>query len=73
MAFVLAATTNPVNADAPIDTNPAGFFRSGSLADTLRDASATSGRDEGGAGVSRIQLSQWFNFFNCFSGVWRRC
>lgn len=73
LAFVLAATANPVNADAPIDTNPAAFFRSGSLADTLRDSPATNEPDASGPGLSRIQLSQWFNFFNCFSGVWRRC
>ncbi|MEH2535747.1 hypothetical protein V1277_004955 [Bradyrhizobium sp. AZCC 1588] len=73
LAFVLATASSSVHADAPIDTNPAEFFRSGSLADTLRSYPDASGGTESSAEPSRIQLSQWANFFNCFSGVWRRC
>jgi hypothetical protein len=69
LAFVLATASSSVHADAPVETNPIAFFRSGSLADTLRSNPEASG----GAESSRIQLSQWANFFNCFSGVWRRC
>lgn len=76
LAFVLAAA-NPTNAATPIDTDPAAFFQSGSLADALETASADVKQDESGAGAGagprRIRLSQWFNFANCFSGVWRRC
>lgn len=72
LAFVLAMASGSSQADAPIDTNPAAFFRAGSLSDTLRSANASE-RPEDESAPSRIQLSQWFNFFNCFSGVWRRC
>lgn len=72
LAFVLAMASGSSQADAPIDTNPAAFFRAGSLSDTLRSANANE-RPEDGSAAGRIQLSQWFNFFNCFSGVWRRC
>jgi hypothetical protein len=73
LAFVLATASSSVHADAPIDTNPAAFFRSGSLADALRSNPDASGGAESSAEPRRIQLSQWANFFNCFSGVWRRC
>ncbi|UQR60708.1 MULTISPECIES: hypothetical protein [Bradyrhizobium] len=72
LAFVLVAA-NPTNAATPIDSDPAAFFQSGSLAGALEAASADVKQDEGGSGPRRIQLSQWFNFANCFSGVWRRC
>ena len=73
LAFILATASSSGHADTPIDTNPAAFFRSGSLEDALRNNPDASGGPEGGTGPSRIRLSQWANFFNCFSGVWRRC
>ncbi len=73
LAFVLAMASGSSNADAPVDTNPATFFQAGSLADILRNSPNANERNEGSSGVKPIQLSQWFNFFNCFSGVWRRC
>ena len=73
LAFILATASGSVHADAPFDANPAAFFRSGSLADALRGHPDASGGAESGAEPSRIQLSQWFNFSNCFTGVWRKC
>ena len=73
LAFVLATASSPGHVDAPIDTNPEEFFRSGSLADALRDNPDAAGGVESRTEPNRIQLSQWSNFFNCFSGVWRRC
>jgi hypothetical protein len=74
LAFVLAmASGSSSQGDTPIDTDPSVFFRAGSLADTFRN---TLNAGEGSAdrsGIRPIQLSQWFNFANCFSGVWRRC
>jgi hypothetical protein len=72
LAFALAMASGSSHADAPVDTNPAVFFQAGSLADTLRNTSNAKGAD-GRSGINPIQLSQWFNFSNCFSGVWRRC
>jgi hypothetical protein len=73
LAFVLAAASGSAQADAPVDTDPAAFFRAGSLSDTLRDVASRGEGSEDKVGSNRIQLSQWFNFFNCFSGVWRKC
>jgi hypothetical protein len=73
LAFVLAMASGSANGDAPVDTNPATFFQAGSLADTLRNAPNAKEGNESRSGANAIQLSQWFNFFNCFSGVWRRC
>jgi hypothetical protein len=73
LAFILAMASGSSNADAPVDTNPATFFQAGSLADTLQAASHAREGNQNGAGTSPIQLSQWFNFFNCFNGVWRKC
>jgi hypothetical protein len=73
LAFILAMASGSSHADAPVDTNPATFFQAGSLADTLRNTSNANGGNESSSGVNSIQLSQWFNFFNCFNGVWRRC
>lgn len=73
LAFILAMTSGSSRAGAPIDTNPATFFQAGSLADTLRNASTADESSESGSGMKPIQLSQWFNFFNCFNGVWRKC
>jgi len=70
LAFVLAMAAGSAHADAPVDTNPETFFQAGSLADTLRNASNADG---GRSGIRPVQLSQWFNFFNCFNGVWRKC
>ena len=70
LAFILAS--GAAQADAPVDTSPTAFFQPGSLADTLRSTEANQATD-GGSGLSRIQLSQWFNFFNCINGAWRRC
>jgi hypothetical protein len=73
LAFVLVAA-NPTNAATPIDSDPAAFFQSGSLTGALEAASMDTKQVEGGSSPRRmIQLSQWFNFANCFSGVWRRC
>ncbi len=73
LALILAMASAASQADTPIDTNPAAFFRAGSLSDVLRNPAHAGERTEDQSGLSRIQLSQWFNFFNCFSGVWRRC
>ena len=73
LAFVLATASSSVHAGTPVDTSPAEFFRPGSLADALRSNTDASGGAESNADPSRIQLSQWANFFNCFSGVWRKC
>lgn len=76
LAFVLVAA-NPTNSATPIDSDPTAFFQSGSLAGALEAATTVAKDEEGGSaphsGPRRIQLSQWFNFANCFSGVWRRC
>jgi hypothetical protein len=72
LAFVLVAA-NPTNAATPIDSDPTAFFQSGSLAGALEAASTDAKQDARISGPRRIQLSQWFNFANCFSGVWRRC
>jgi hypothetical protein len=73
LAFMLAIGAVPSQADTPIDTNPASFFRAGSLAETLRHRAASETSDEKRSGISPAQLAQWFNFFNCFNGAWRRC
>ena len=73
LAFALAMASGSAQADAPVDTNPATFFQAGSLADTLRNAPNANGANNGRSGINPVQLSQWFNFANCFSGVWRRC
>lgn len=73
LAFVLAMASGASQADTPIDTNPAAFFRAGSLADALRNTSNVDEGSETRSAIGPIRLAQWFNFFNCFSGVWRRC
>ena len=73
LAFALAMASGSSEANAPIDTNPAAFFRAGSLADTFRNTSNASEGRKDQSGIGPAQLSQWFNFSNCFSGVWRRC
>lgn len=73
LAFILATASGSSQADTPIDTNPAAFFRAGSLTDALRETSNVNEEGQNRSGISRVQLSQWFNFLNCFSGVWRRC
>jgi hypothetical protein len=73
LAFVLAMASGASRADAPIDTNPAAFFRAGSLADALRNSSDVGEGSERRSGIGPTRLAQWFNFFNCFSGVWRKC
>lgn len=73
LAFVLAMASGSSQAGAPTDTDPAAFFRAGSLADTLRNTSNASEASKDRSGIGPAQLSQWFNFSNCFSGVWRRC
>jgi hypothetical protein len=72
LAFALAMASGSSQADVPVDTNPSAFFQAGSLADALRKTNANQATD-GRSGMYPIQLSQWFNFANCFSGVWRRC
>jgi hypothetical protein len=72
LAFSLAMASGSSQADAPINTDPVTFFKAGSLADTLINAPASNGENKSRS-VDEIQLSQWFNFFNCFNGVWRRC
>ncbi len=73
LAFALAMASSSSQADVPVDTNPAMFFQAGSLVDTLRNPSNANGANDGRSGMNPVQLSQWFNFANCFSGVWRRC
>ena len=77
LALLLATASGTSQAGAPVDTSPATFFRAGSLSDALQNAAKASeeaNEEAGGpAGPDRIQLAQWFNFFNCFSGVWRKC
>jgi hypothetical protein len=73
LALVLAMASGSSHADAPVDTQTSAFFQAGSLSETLRSASEATGAKDGRSGVNSIQLSQWFNFFNCFNGVWRRC
>jgi len=71
LAFVLAVAAGSSQCHEAVDTQPTVFFQAGSLAAALN--SIDSGKSEGRSGVAPIQLSQWFNFANCFSGVWRRC
>ena len=52
LAFVLAMASGASQADAPIDTSPAAFFRAGSLADALRNTSTV---DEG----ERAAIGNW--------------
>jgi hypothetical protein len=73
LALALAMASGSSQADTPVDTNPSAFFQAGSLADTLRNASNARQAGDGRSGMNLIQLSQWFNFGNCFNGVWRRC
>lgn len=73
LAFALALASGTSQADAPVDTNPAAFFQAGSLADTLRDHSNSDGARDGRSAIDPVRVAQWFNFANCFSGVWRRC
>ena len=73
LALILAMASGSSHADAPVDTQTSAFFQAGSLTETLRSASEANAEKDGGSGLNSIRLSQWFNFFNCFSGVWRRC
>lgn len=73
LAFALAMASGSSQAGVPVDTNPSAFFQAGSLADTLRNAPNANRANDGRSEMNSIQLSQWFNFANCFSGVWRRC
>lgn len=73
LALILAMASGSSGAVAPVDTQTPAFFQAGSLSETLRSASDAIGEKDDRSGMNSIQLSQWFNFGNCFSGVWRRC
>jgi hypothetical protein len=73
LAFALAMASGAAQAGVPVDTNSSAFFQAGSLADTLRNTPNENRATDGRSETNSIQLSQWFNFANCFSGVWRRC
>jgi len=72
LALALANTSGSAGAVAESDD----FFQPRALArhlDASLDLSAAADTVAAPAAAGPTRLAQWFNWFNCVSGTWRRC
>ena len=70
LAFALAISLIGSTAEASNDANTVNYFKPGRLSDHL-DQRTTPDRSRSAAILRRT--AQWLNWFNCYSGSWRRC
>ena len=72
LAFVLAVAASVTEAAPQISQDQAQLLAPGSLKSLAGNAAGTNAQLPGSP---TARISQWFNtnWFNCFSGSWRRC
>ena len=74
LAFALAISLSASSTETLNDINTARFFQPGWLRDGLDLVpDASNARSESQRTTSTSRVTQWLNWFNCFSGMWRRC
>ncbi len=73
-AFALALTLANASGNAGAVTQSDHFFQPSRVAPHLGAASpAPPGTADAQTAPQPMRLAQWFNWFNCFAGMWRRC
>jgi hypothetical protein len=75
LAFVLALAATKAATTVPVvgDQEPLAAGHLQSLLSSERSISDSELSDVGVPVTQAGKLAQWFNWFNCFNGVWRRC
>ena len=65
-------TSSPVRA-LIVDDEPLARAHLKSLLRERGDVDVIGESGDGRSAIDPVRVAQWFNFANCFSGVWRRC